>query len=185
VSPHDSRAVRSLLAAQGIGDGDLLIGLGPGAVYGPAKRWPPERFAAIGDRAVERWGARVLLFGSSGEREICRAVTRTMTHAALDLCGRTTLGEAMALIRQCRGFVTNDSGLMHVAAALEVPTVAVFGSTDPVATGPLGRQTVVLRHDLPCSPCLKPTCTTGYRCLLAVEPEEVWEAMERLRGNGP
>jgi len=103
-----------------------------------------------------------------------------MKHRPLDFCGATTLGEAMALIKRCRFFVSNDSGLMHVAAALDVPTVAVFGSTDPVATGPRGKRTRIVRRPMACSPCLKPSCPTDYRCLMAIEPEEVWEEMERL-----
>jgi ADP-heptose:LPS heptosyltransferase len=91
--------------------------------------------------------------------------------------------EAMALIERCRFFVTNDSGLMHIAAALNVPMVAIFGSTDPVATGPRSRKARVIRHPMECSPCLKPECPRDYRCLRAIQPGEVWKEMESLRSE--
>jgi heptosyltransferase-2 len=183
VSPKDLDSVRSLLSSEGVGKDDFLLGLSPGAAYGPAKRWPLDRFAAIGDRAVQRWGARVVLVGSAGERDLCRRLAETMKHRPLDLCGRTTLGEAMALIGACRFFVTNDSGLMHVAAALDVPMVAVFGSTDPSATGPRSRNASIVRHETACAPCLKPVCPTDYRCMLGIEPHHVWHEMENQRNK--
>ncbi|MBN1102130.1 MAG: lipopolysaccharide heptosyltransferase II [Deltaproteobacteria bacterium] len=181
VKERESTAVRSLLHSRGIGDRDYLLGLAPGAIYGPAKRWPPERFAAVGDMAANRWGAKVVVMGSKDEGTICEAVSVAMTSPVLNLCGRITLGEAMAVIGRCRTFVTNDSGLMHVAAALDVPLVAIFGSTDPVATGPRNRRARVVRRPMPCSPCLKPECTEGYGCLTAIEPGRVWDELVRLR----
>lgn len=171
------------LLSHGVAEGDFLVGLSAGAIFGPAKRWPVERFAAIGDRACERWDAKVVLVGSEKDGPTCRDLSRAMKHPVLNLCGKTSLGEAMALIGRCRFFVSNDSGLMHVAAALGVPTVAVFGSTNPVATGPRGRWAGYVKHDLECSPCLKPECRIGYRCLLSVGVDEVWQVMEELRAD--
>jgi heptosyltransferase-2 len=172
-----------LLSSHGVTDQDFLVGLSAGAIFGPAKRWPVERFAAIGDGAGVRWGAKVVLVGSQKDGETCSDVCRAMKHEALNLCGKTSLGDAMALIRRCGLFVSNDSGLMHVASALGVPTVAIFGSTDPVATAPRGQRARIVRHPLECSPCLKPECRMGYRCLLLVRAEEVWEVMEELRAE--
>ena len=183
VGQKEAQAVRGLLSSQGIEEGDFLVGLSAGAIFGPAKRWPVERFAAIADRCIERWGAKVVLLGSEKDCTTCLDLSRAMKHEAVDLCGKTLLGEAMALIKRCRFFLSNDSGLMHIGAALDVPTVAVFGSTNPVATGPKGKWTRIVRHDLDCSPCLKPECRNGYPCLLSIEPAEVWEAMEKLRGE--
>jgi len=183
VGEKEARTVRGMLSSQGIGEGDFLVGLSPGAIFGPAKRWPVERFAAIADRSIERWGAGVVLLGSEKDGTTCRALSRAMNHEAVNFCGKTSLGEAMALIERCGFFLSNDSGLMHVAAALGVPTVAIFGSTNPVATGPKGKWTRIVRHDLDCSPCLKPECRDGYPCLLSIEPDEVWDAMEKLRGE--
>jgi heptosyltransferase-2 len=104
-----------------------------------------------------------------------------MKRPSINLCGATTLGEAMALIKRCDYFVTNDSGLMHVAAALGVPLVAVFGSTDHMATGPRSEKARVVRHEIDCSPCLRPECSRDYRCLMDVSAEEVWETLVQLR----
>jgi heptosyltransferase-2 len=183
VAPEYLKRAGNLLEQCGINRGDYVVGIGPGAVYGEAKRWPAERFAVIGDWAVRKWNARVLVLGSQGEREICQKVCEAMEKPAVNLCGRTTLGEAMGVIRQCGLFVTNDSGLMHVAAALGAPTVAVFGSTDPTATGPRGPRTRIVVHETPCAPCLRRTCPTDFRCMFSILPEEVWQAMEELRGE--
>ena len=181
VNDKDTWHIQSLLSSKGIEQNDFLLGMSPGAVFGPAKRWPPERFAAIGDSAVERWGAKVLVLGSAGEEDICTAAAQSMKHTPLNLCGRTTLGEAMALINMCRFFITNDSGLMHVAAALNVPLVAIFGSTDPVSTGPRSQAARIVRHQVDCAPCLKPECPIDFRCMLSIEPDEAWKEMEALK----
>lgn len=183
IGEREAEAVRRMLSGHGVTDQGVLVALSAGAMFGPAKRWPAERFGAVGDRVTERWGARVVLIGSEKDRTACMDVARAMRHQALNLCGKTSLGEVMALIGRCRFFVGNDSGLMHIGAALGIPTVGVFGSTNPVATGPRGRWATVVKHDLDCSPCLKPECRTGYRCLLSVDVDEVWEAMETLRGR--
>ncbi len=181
VSPEDTNRTHELLDSINIDRSAFLLGLGPGAVYGGAKRWPPERFARIGDWASENWGARVLVMGSGMEQDICKRLCRLMTHEPVNLCGRTSLGEAMGLISRCHMFVSNDSGLMHMAAALRIPTVAVFGSTDPVATGPRGANVRVVRHETACAPCLKTECPTDFRCMLSIDPEEVWQVMEDLK----
>mgnify|MGYP000281424409 CR=1 FL=1 len=180
--PEDARrSSLDLLDGQGIDENDILVALSPGAMYGDAKRWPVERFAAVGDMAVQRWGARVLVMGSGKEISICREVESSMSEPCFNLCGRTSLHLAMAVIERCLMFVTNDSGLMHLAAALGVPTVAVFGSTDPVATGPRGHHTRVVRHPVDCAPCLKAECPRDFSCMKAIEPMNVWNEMEALR----
>jgi heptosyltransferase II len=183
VSAADRDAADAILLKQGILEGELLLGLGPGAIFGGAKRWPAERFAQIGDTAAREWGARVVIFGSATEKEICGRVRAAMQGPALDLSGQTSLGVAMGLVERCSFFTTNDSGLMHIAAALKVPTVAVFGPTDPVATGPIGPHTRIVRHDTSCAPCLKPECTEDHACMLGIHPKDVWEAMEALWGE--
>lgn len=169
-----------LLESEGVGREPRVVGISPGAAFGPAKRWSAERFAEIADRAARAWGAKTLIFGSAQDREACGAVVAAMRHTPLDLCGRTSLTEAVALIDQCNLFITNDSGLMHVSAALGVPTVAVFGSTDPVATGPRGPNSRVVQSLVKCAPCLRPVCTEDYRCMLDISPEEVWAASQAL-----
>lgn len=171
----------NLLKLNGINKDDFLLGIAPGAIFGNAKRWPPECFAEIGDLAAERWDAKTIIMGSKKEKYIGSIVTGLMRHNPLDFCGITSLEEAIALINRCDFFLSNDSGLMHVAAALGVPTLAIFGSTDHVATGPRGPKTGIVKHDIDCAPCLKQECPTDFKCMLSITPEEVWQEMEQLK----
>ncbi|MCP4577597.1 MAG: lipopolysaccharide heptosyltransferase II [Deltaproteobacteria bacterium] len=184
-SLHMGREAREqaagVLKSNGVDPDNFIVGLSPGAVFGSAKRWPPDRFAEIGDRVVEKWGAKIVVFGSGGEKAIGDRVCATMKHRALNFCGKSSLGVAMGAISLCRFFVTNDSGLMHMASALGLPTVAVFGSTDHVTTGPRGPKTRIVRRAVSCAPCLKQECPTDHRCMLGITPGAVWETMEELR----
>jgi lipopolysaccharide heptosyltransferase II/tetraacyldisaccharide 4'-kinase len=151
------------------------VGLSPGAAFGPAKRWPPERFAALGAKLQKEFGVRLVLLGGPEDRKAAAAV-RSQLPGALDLAGRTTLRQALGVLTHLKLLITNDSGLMHAAAALGVPLVAIFGSTDPAATGPFTDRAAVLQHSLPCSPCFKRTCDRDYQCLLDITVPEVLDA---------
>ncbi len=181
LSDRDIESASRMLSSYGIEDHNFILGFNPGAAYGSAKRWPEERFAIIGDWAAEKWNAKVMVFGSSAERNIGLRISQRMRHAPINLCGLTTLSQAMALIKRCNLFLTNDSGLMHIAAAFEVPMVAIFGPTNHVITGPRSKNAVIVRHDFDCSPCLKEICPLDHRCMLSIEPKEVWEEMDLLR----
>lgn len=144
-----------------------VIGISPGAAYGNAKRWLPERFA----ETAARFKAAVLVFGSPGERPLCEAVSAQLRHEGLEarnLAGQTTLREFIDLAAACRLFLTNDSGAMHVASALGVPTVAIFGATDDTTTGPTGLLARVVREHAECSPCLLRECPIDHRCMTRV-----------------
>ncbi len=156
-----------------------IIGINPGAAYGPAKRWPAERYAAVARELWKRFGGTPVVFGTKADQQAA-AVIGEAVPATLDLTGRTTLAQAAAAIARCDCFLTNDSGLMHVAAAAGIPLVAVFGSTDPVATGPASPRAKIVRHALACAPCLQPTCKTGFACMLDIEPAEVAAAATEL-----
>jgi heptosyltransferase-2 len=176
-------AARSLAEVDLPGDGPW-VGLSPGAAYGPAKRWPPERFAALGQALQQEFGARLVLLGGKEERPVAEQVKEHLNKPVMDLVGRTTLRQALGVLAQLSLLITNDSGLMHAAAALAVPQVALFGSTDPAATGPFSAQATVIRHPWPCSPCFKRTCEAGYACLDAITVDEVLAAArERLKGD--
>ncbi len=181
VNDEDVKSTSLMLSSMGIEDNLFVVGINPGAVYGSAKRWPEDRFAVIGDWAAKRWDARVVIFGSFSEREIAANVSNLMHTNPANLCGQTTLGQAMALIKRCNLFVTNDSGLMHIAAAFNIPIVAIFGPTDHVVTSPVSRDARVVRHSVGCSPCLKEVCPFDHKCMLSIEPEEVWAELERLK----
>jgi heptosyltransferase-2 len=158
-----------------------MIGMSPGAAYGTAKQWLPERFAEAGARLAEARGAEVALFGSSSERELCEQVAKMLNgHRVTNYAGKTTLGEFIDLASQCELFLTNDSGAMHIASALGVPTVAVFGATDDVATGPTGPLVRVVRESVDCSPCLLRECPIDHRCMTRVSAERVAEEALKL-----
>ncbi len=161
--------------------GGPVIGFNPGASYGPAKRWPARRFGELARLlANDRDGAMILVFGTGADSGAARLIRKMspQPRRVLDLTGRTDLAQALAFIALCDVFVTNDSGLMHVAAALDVPLVAIFGSTDHVATGPFSRRAVIVRQSLDCSPCMKTHCPQGhFRCMEEVTARQVFEAM--------
>jgi heptosyltransferase-2 len=161
------------------------VGLSPGAAYGPAKRWPPERFAALGQELLREFDARLILLGGKEERLVANQVKEHLPGPVVDLVGRTSLREALGVLSQLQLLVTNDSGLMHAAAALSVPVVALFGSTDPGATGPFTDRATVIRHPWPCSPCFQRTCEAGYACLTAISVEEVAAAARPWLEEGP
>jgi heptosyltransferase-2 len=157
-----------------------IMGLCPGAEYGPAKRWPPAHFAAIA-RAKLQEGWQVWLFGSSKDLPISAEIHYRAGAGCLDLTGKTTLGEAVDLLALCQIIVTNDSGLMHVAASLGRPVVALYGSSDPGHTPPLSDHAVVLYQKLPCSPCFQRECPLGHReCLQSLHPNEVLQALTSM-----
>lgn len=156
----------------------LLVGMAPGAAYGPAKRWPAERFAAVAATLLRDYPeALIVLLGSERDREATDVIAATMPARCLNLAGRTSVREVMAVIARCRVFLTNDSGLMHIAGALNVPTVAIFGSTNPDATSPPGGRNIIIRKPVDCSPCLKTVCPTDFRCMKLIDVAEVAAAI--------
>jgi heptosyltransferase-2 len=159
-----------------LGCGEVVIGVSPGAAYGTAKRWLPDRFAEAADRLAVELGASVALFGSKEERELCASVQSRLTAPSRNLAGETTLAAFIELAAACRVYLTNDSGAMHIASALGIPTVAVFGATDDVATGPTGPLARVVRQPVECSPCLKRECPIDHRCMTRIPADRVAEA---------
>lgn len=177
---YERRSIE-ILKEHGVSPEDKLIGLNPGATFGPAKQWLPERYADLADRIQEVFGAWIFLFGGPQEMELGSKISKMMNHPPVDLTGRTELGEAMALIKQCDLFLTNDSGLMHVAAALNVPLIAIFGSTNPLTTGPLGLKSKIIRIPIECSPCLKPECPKGHlNCMDQIDVDMVFKAVKEV-----
>ena len=159
----------------------------PGAEYGPAKRWPAEHYAALARALHGRDGAPVALLGSPGEAALCAEIAVQCEGACRVVAGRASLVESIALIAGSRGLASNDSGLMHVAAAFDVPQVAVFGSTSPLHTPPLSERARVLwlkdELGLDCMPCFDRTCRFGhYRCMTEVTPERALAALDSASG---
>jgi len=163
----------------GLGIEGPTIGISPGAAYGNAKRWLPERFA----QSAARLGRSALVFGSAAERSLCQQVTADLQTAGVNvrnMAGETSLREFLELAAACRLFLTNDSGAMHVASALGVPTVAVFGATDDTTTGPTGPLASVVRAHAECSPCLLRECPIDHRCMTRVTADSVTAAALQL-----
>ncbi len=160
-------------------DGDV-IAINPGAAYGSAKRWLPERFAEVGDALSERYGATILLTGGPGEIEIGRDIAAAMRCQPVNMIGKTSVREMMALLSHSRLLVTNDSGPMHVAAAFSVPIVAVFGPTDHTTTSPAAENVKIVRKPVDCAPCLLRQCPTDHRCMTAITAADVVAAVTQL-----
>ena len=154
-----------------------VIGLNPGAAYGPAKRWPARKYAELGRKLAAATNGLIMVFGTEADQEAAAEISAAVGDRVLDLTGKTSLAQALACINRCQVFVTNDSGLMHVAAALNTPLVAVFGSTDHIATGPYSDQATIVRKPLDCSPCMKTHCPKEhFQCMEQITVDEVAEA---------
>jgi heptosyltransferase-2 len=160
-----------------------VIGVSPGAAYGGAKRWLADGFAESASRIAAAESASVALFGSDAERALCDTIADSIRGRgveATNLAGRTSLREFIEMAAACRLFVTNDSGAMHIASAVGVRTVAIFGATDEVATGPTGPLARVVRQQVECSPCLLRECPIDHRCMTGVRAPRVVEAARAL-----
>lgn len=179
----DEPVLRAATLAAGVQTGAYWA-FAPGAEYGPAKCWPAAHYAALAASLFAQYGQPVLLIGSGKEAALCEEIAAAAPGACIVMAGKTALIDAMALIAAARGVVSNDSGLMHVAAAFGVPQAAVFGSTSPEHTPPLNPRARVLwlkeELQLECSPCFERTCRFGhYRCLTELSPMRVESALSQ------
>ncbi len=169
----------------------LLIGINPGSIYGSAKRWLPERFAELGDQLVvqirkeypEYSAVRCLLMGGKGEEALGVEIANRMCSQPIVLSGKTSIRELMGILRRCAVLVSNDTGPMHMAQALGVPVVAIFGSTDPKSTRPSGGGQSVIRTEVRCAPCLLRACPIDHRCMTGISTNLVMTAvMKQIHG---
>jgi len=157
-----------------------VLSLCPGAEYGPAKQWPAEHYAALAQEKIDQ-GWQVWIFGSEKDQSIGTQIKQLLADKAVNLCGQTQLAEAIDLMSVSTAVISNDSGLMHMAAALAVPVVGVYGSSDPGFTPPLGNNSAMVSLNLDCSPCFKRVCPLGHtRCLQDLKPEKVLTALDSL-----
>lgn len=157
----------------------MIVALCPGAEYGPAKRWPTDDFLAVARHFSEKHQAKIVLLGAAGDAAIAGEIARQLPEAE-NRVGKTSLTEFMTALASSRLVVCNDSGAMHVASALGLSTVAIFGSTEPLLTGPMGTKTSVLRHHVPCSPCFLRECPIDFACMKKITPDMVIAAAETL-----
>ena len=159
------------------------LGLCPGAEYGPAKRWLPERFADVAAKVNAQSSAQWILFGTKNDMAIGDQIAAAIGDHCVNRIGHTTLDQLIDELRECRLLLTNDTGTMHLAALLGVPVVAIFGSTEPRLTGPLGDGHIILRHHVECSPCFLRECPIDFRCMKAVRSVEVADAVLSILGE--
>jgi heptosyltransferase-2 len=166
----ETEAAAALLRDAGCSNAPLVVA--PGARFGPAKRYPSERFAEAARRLAQQLDTRVVLVGSSEDARETAAM-RASFRDAIDLAGRTDLGALLGLLSLARGVLSNDSGVMHLAAALGAPVVGIFGSSNPRWTRPLGRHAGFVSNPVPCAPCYRRTCPIDFECMLGLEVEVV------------
>ena len=166
---------------------ETILGICAGAEYGPAKRWPADRFAeTIKLVSAQLPDARWELYGAPAEKELGEKMAARVQVPCNNLVGKTTLTELIAHLKRCTLLITNDTGTMHLAAALGVPTVSIFGSTEPNATGPLGENHTIIRKKIACSPCFERECPLGhYQCMTSIQPTEVAAAAFKMLGVQP
>jgi len=157
----------------GIKADDFVLGINPGATYGSAKRWYPDRFVAVARSLAAEWGAKVVITGGPGEAVIAADIESGLAGNCLNMAGRTSVRELISVVKRCNFFITNDSGPMHLAAAFGVPLVAIFGSTDHTTTYPLSDKAIVVREQVHCAPCMRRECPTDHECMKAVKAETV------------
>jgi heptosyltransferase-2 len=176
VAAGDAETAEARLRAAGVRQDSRRVALAPGAAYGSAKCWLPGRFATVADGLVEDTDVDVILFGTASEIEVSRQIASRMRHRSVSLVGETAIGELPALFSRCQLFIGNDSGAMHVAAAVGLAVVAVFGSTDPEGTAPMTQRRTIVRHAVSCSPCFLRECPVDHRCMERVEVADVLSA---------
>jgi heptosyltransferase II len=156
----------------------LRIAIAAGASYGSAKCWPPSRFAEVANRLQLPTDADILLFGTASETPVANAIAAELRRPPIDLTGKTAIADLPALLWQCHLFIGNDSGAMHVAAAVGLPVVAIFGPTDPRGTAPVTPRCTIVQEKTYCSPCFLRRCPTDHRCMTRVSPDMVEAAVK-------
>lgn len=183
VEKGDHGRVEALLRDHGIHKEDRVVLISPFARW-ETKLWEPDRFSGLCDRLIERYSVKVVFTGTSGEKEYVKRIIGSMRHSAFDLAGKTCLKEMACLCSRSNLMISTDTGSMHLAAAMGLPVVALFGPTAPWRTGPYGEGHSVIRKDLACSPCFKRRCESK-ECMRAIEVEEVLErTAPYLNNNG-
>jgi len=176
-------AAESALRSAGARQNAWRCAIAPGASYGAAKCWPPERFALLADRLISDCGADVIFFGTVGEKEIAARIRSHMKSRAIFLVGETSLRDLAALFACCSAFVGNDSGAMHVAAAVGLPVIGIFGPTDPEGTAPVTEQFTLIREPVSCSPCFLRRCPVDHRCMTRITVDSVFTAAMRFKDS--
>jgi len=180
ITQEEKREAKEVLLSLNVDLKRPLIILHPGASYGPAKRWHTEKYAELAILLQDRKKADVLITGSPDEAELAESIASFMTKKPLNLAGKTSLRLLAGLISHADLFITNDSGPMHMANAMKIPAIAIFGPTDPSLTGPFQQPAAIIKKDVPCWPCSYRECPFDHRCMINIDPEEVFQACQKF-----
>lgn len=176
VTSNERAEARMFLKSLGVSTERRLIGINPGAAYGTAKRWLPERFAELSDKLSQEYQAQILIFGGKSEIEVAEKIQHYMKSPVVVMTGKTSVRQMMACIKSCGLFISNDSGPMHVASALNIPQVAVFGPTNPEASFSQGKYDIMVQNKVDCAPCRHRVCPIDHRCMEGLSVDSVFEA---------
>jgi len=179
VTPQEQRHAREQLRNEGLEPACSIIGINPGAAYGSAKCWLPERFREVALKLLEQPNRYIVFFGDPTTFSLVHQICEGLPSRVINLAGKTNLRQLLALIQCCDVFLTNDSGPMHIAAAFQIPLLALFGSTSDAKTGPYAFGKVIHKH-VECSPCYKRVCDRDFRCMKRITSQEVYEEIEHL-----
>ena len=179
LSQEEINWAKQKLASLGYESTKSLAIISPGASYGPAKRWPGSNFASLASMLQEREKTEILIIGSSEEKELAESIISSMKKPPINMSGKTTLRQVAALIHQSHLFITNDSGPMHIANALRVPVIAIFGPTNPQVTAPFHQPSTYIQKEVPCWPCSYRKCPYDHRCMMKIHPEEVYQECQK------
>ncbi|MCP4718624.1 MAG: lipopolysaccharide heptosyltransferase II [Desulfobacteraceae bacterium] len=179
---EDKAAAKKILAENGLGGSGPVIGINPGATGGTAKRWFPDRYAKLCRELFHKYQTKVLIFGGPADQALGKKIMDMAKGCCINIAGKTTLSQAFGLIGNCDLFVTNDSGLMHAAAALDVNQVAIIGSTDYIATAPANKNSIMVREPTSCAPCLKDECPIDHRCMTRISVDAVMDVCRSVLG---
>ena len=185
ISERRKTLAREFLSSNGVRLDRPLVALCPGSTNSRAKRWPIENYAALADRFIKEMDAEVLLIGSPDEVEVSRAVAERMQHQPIFLTGQTSLSQAIEVLSLADVLISNDTGPAHIAAALNRPTLVIFGPTDPRTTRPFSPRAEIIRRPPECAPCMLRDCPIDHRCMTAITPGEVFaraSAMMKVSG---
>lgn len=180
VAEERRSAARRSLADRGVDLTRAVIAIGAGSTNSEAKRWPAASYAEVCRRLHAEHAANIVLLGSMQEKNVSAAIAQTMRTGVTDLTGETCLDEAVAILSVADLFISNDMGLAHVSAAVGTPTIVIFGPTNDVTTGPVGRRVELIREPVECSPCMLRNCPIDHRCMTRISPERVIESAAKM-----
>jgi heptosyltransferase-2 len=178
VPENNIKWAREFLFSKRNSSNKFLVGINPGSTYGEAKQWLPERFGELAKRLYKNNRCDIIIFGDKDSSLLAGEINNGLENKAIDVTGKTDILQLTALLKECDLLVTNDTGPMHVACAVKTPVVAIYGSTNQADTSPLGRDAVIIKKDIPCSPCLKRICPEKHHmCMKNISTDDVEKAV--------